>query len=107
MDREILKGSLDIIILSIISNKEIYGYEIAKKINSQMREMYDIGEGTLYTALKRLENKKLINSYWVNQENGKKRKYYRISVEGIKILKKKLNDWNSITSVIKNCMEGI
>ncbi len=107
MDREILKGSIDIIILSIISRKDTYGYEIAKKINSEMDTLYDIGEGTLYTALKRLENKKLINSYWDDIPGGKKRKYYQISDAGLKVLGSKIKDWKCITSIIDNCMEGI
>ncbi|TPG67998.1 hypothetical protein EEL31_05100 [Brevibacillus laterosporus] len=55
MNKEILKGSIDLLLLSLISQKEYYGYELGKKIREKSDEVYEIGEGTLYPALKRLE----------------------------------------------------
>ena len=60
MDREILKGSLEIILLSLLKNNAMYGYEISKTIKNLSEDALIIGEGTLYPALKRLEEKELI-----------------------------------------------
>ena len=58
MDREILKGSLEIILLSLLKNNAMYGYEISKTIKNLSEDALIIGEGTLYPALKRLEEGK-------------------------------------------------
>lgn len=57
MDREILKGSLEIILLSLLRNKDMYGYEISKEIKNITKNVLILGEGTLYPALKRLKEK--------------------------------------------------
>lgn len=57
MDREILKGSLEIILLSLLKNKDMYGYEISKEIKNITENVLILGEGTLYPALKRLKEK--------------------------------------------------
>ncbi|WP_347460471.1 PadR family transcriptional regulator [Clostridium sp. DMHC 10] len=58
MNKELLKGSIDILILALSNRKDVYGYLIAKKIKDYTNSLYEMGEGTLYPALKRLEEKK-------------------------------------------------
>ena len=65
LDREILKGSLEIILLSLLKNKPMYGYEISKTIKNLTENELTIGEGTLYPALKRLEERQLIENYFL------------------------------------------
>lgn len=100
MDKEIMKGSIDILILSIINTKDNYGYEIAKEIKEKSDFSYSMGEGTLYPALKRLEEKQLIESYWQSANLVGKRKYYRITDLGKTVLKDKLQQWSQITNLI-------
>ena len=90
MDREILKGSLEIILLSLLKNNAMYGYEISKTIKNLSEDALIIGEGTLYPALKRLEDSK------------KKRKYYEITEEGKRELDLKLKDFSLIEKLIKS-----
>jgi len=106
MDKEILKGSIDILILSIICKQDIYGYEIAKCIKEKSEGLYSMGEGTLYPALKRLEEKELIESYWQKNEFSGKRKYYKITDIGKENLSEKLWQWNKVTSLINIFKEG-
>ncbi|QOT00390.1 helix-turn-helix transcriptional regulator [Brevibacterium sp. JNUCC-42] len=106
MNKEILKGSIDLLILSLISQKEYYGYELGKKIREKSDEVYEIGEGTLYPALKRLEAHKAIESYWGESKEGARRKYYRITIEGRKLLEEKMKDWNEIHRLVTLCYEG-
>ena len=106
MNKEILKGSIDILLLSIISNGDTYGYEIVKKLIQKSNNLYSMGEGTLYPALKRLELKKLIKSYWGESESAGRRKYYTITEAGKKELDKKVTEWKLVDNLIHGCLEG-
>lgn len=107
MDKEILKGSIDILILSLLNQEDMYGYIIAKSIKEKSDNLYEMGEGTLYPALKRMEAKDLIQSYWMESDSGTKRKYYKITDLGKKELKSKFEAWNSINNLIKLCYKGV
>ncbi|MBD3110027.1 helix-turn-helix transcriptional regulator [Bacillus sp. AGMB 02131] len=107
MDKEILKGSIDILLLSLISQKDCYGYEMVKSLKENSQDLYSMGEGTLYPALKRLEKKEWIESYWQEAEAGKRRKYYRITDSGSKELAKKIGDWNVVKELIQKTSEGL
>ncbi|AWZ49894.1 PadR family transcriptional regulator [Hathewaya limosa] len=89
MDIEIFKGSIDILVLCILNGKISYGYEISREIKEKSNDTYVIGEGTLYTCLKRLENKKLIESFWQVKED-RNRKYYNITKGGREYLEEKI-----------------
>ncbi len=101
MDTELLKGNIDIILLILISYKPMYGYELGKEIKSTTGEYYELGEGTMYLALKRLEDKGFISSYWqkIPQKN-MNRKYYKITNDGLDKLKTKLESWQAINILI-------
>ena len=107
MDRELLKGSIDILLLSLISQKDCYGYEMVKTLKESSKDMYNMGEGTLYPALKRLEKKKWILSYWQEAKGGKRRKYYQITDAGSKELAKKIGEWNVVKELIQKTSEGL
>ena len=64
MNKEMMKGSIDLILLSIISTKDMYGYEMVQVLKQSSDEAYSMSEGTLYPALKRLETQGTIESYW-------------------------------------------
>ncbi|WP_449354930.1 PadR family transcriptional regulator [Virgibacillus natechei] len=99
MDREIMKGSIDILLLNLLSGKDMYGYEMVKVLKEKSDQLYNMGEGTLYPALKRMEKKQWLHSYWSETEHGR-RKYYQITDDGSAILEKKLEEWNSIHNLI-------
>ncbi|MGG0718180.1 PadR family transcriptional regulator [Robertmurraya massiliosenegalensis] len=106
MDKEIMKGSIDILLLSLLNQRDMYGYEIVKTLKQNSNELYNMSEGTLYPALKRLEGKDWLLSYWDSAENGGRRKYYRITDNGKRELEKKLTEWQQINNLIKVCSEG-
>ncbi|GGB55727.1 PadR family transcriptional regulator [Virgibacillus dakarensis] len=99
MDREIMKGSIDILLLNLLSEKDMYGYEMVKVLKDKSEQLYSMSEGTLYPALKRMEKKNWVCSYWSETENGR-RKYYKLTDDGSAILEKKLKEWNSIHNLI-------
>lgn len=99
MDREIMKGSIDILLLNLLSGKDMYGYEMVKVLKDKSDQLYNMGEGTLYPALKRMEKKQWLQSYWSETQHGR-RKYYQITEEGSAVLEKKLEEWNNIHHLI-------
>jgi PadR family transcriptional regulator, regulatory protein PadR len=106
VNKEMMKGSIDILLLSLIEKEDLYGYEIAKRLKEKSNDLYSMGEGTLYPALQRLEKQNLIKAYWGDSESGGRRKYYSITEEGKKELSKKLNEWDVLNNLIKSCREG-
>lgn len=106
MNKEMMKGSIDILLLSLIQKEDLYGYEIAKRLKEKSNELYSMGEGTLYPALQRLEKRKLVKSYWGESEGGGRRKYYSITETGKKELNERLKDWDLLNNLIKTCREG-
>jgi PadR family transcriptional regulator, regulatory protein PadR len=106
MDRELLKGSIEILLLSLLAEADCYGYEMTKKLRILSNEEYHMNEGTLYPALKRLENKECVTSYWKQGLDGTRRKYYSITETGRKFLKEKLSNWKQINQLIEKALEG-
>ncbi|WP_411681666.1 PadR family transcriptional regulator [Clostridium thailandense] len=108
-DKEILKGYIDTIILCVLQNGDMYGYEIAKKIKEKSKEEFEIKEATLYVSLKRLEKKNYLEGYWNDNEGtgGGRRRYYKITEEGRKFLSDKVKEWRLLKSLLDNFMEVI
>lgn len=100
INKELLKGSTTILILSLLNRKEMYGYEMIKEMEIRSNGVFFLKEGTLYPILHGLENKNLIESYWDCGEGNRKRKYYKITEEGGSMLKEKETEWKLFTSTI-------
>lgn len=97
---DIIRGHTETIILSLLSNKDSYGYEINKTIKEKTNSEYELKEATLYCVFKRLEESNLIISYWGDQEGGARRKYYKITDEGKQVLKQNKEDWKKTKQII-------
>ena len=106
MNKELMKGSIDILLLSLVSKKEMYGYEMVKKLKESSDELYSMSEGTLYPALKRLEKNEWVTSYWSETDKGSRRKYYRITDKGNEELSVKLRDWQAVHRLIDKTLGG-
>lgn len=102
-----MKGSIDLLLLSVLANDDMYGYEIVQKLKQSSNEYYSMSEGTLYPALKRLETQNLIASYWQEHPNSRRRKYYQLTEDGSKALKSKLADWQQLNQLIGKWTEGL
>ncbi|MEG0856319.1 MAG: PadR family transcriptional regulator [Terrisporobacter sp.] len=99
LNKELLKGHIDTLILSILNQEDTYGYAIVKIVRDETT--YELKDSTMYVSLKRLESKGLIKSYWgSNQDAGGRRKYYNITDEGKNDLKIKIQEWNFIQEVM-------
>ena len=101
-----IKGYVESIILSLLENEDMYGYDIVKKIRNICEETFEIKEGTMYVVLKRLENKGLIESYWDDSESGGgRRRYHHITEQGKKYLENTKKEWQFFKRIIDKFLE--
>lgn len=100
ISKDLIAASATPLILAILNEQDSYGYEIIKRIKQLSKNEIEWTEGMLYPVLHRLEEQKLIESYWVNSESGRKRKYYRLKKTGIDELNQQIKQWNVVSSAI-------
>ncbi|MCT4782112.1 MULTISPECIES: PadR family transcriptional regulator [Exiguobacterium] len=101
IDKELLKGHIDTMILSLLEDCDMYGYEIAKVVHTRTDEAFELKEGTLYLSLKRLEKKGSVESYWGDEQGaGGRRKYYRVTAEGLAALERKKVEWRLVKQLM-------
>lgn len=103
---ELMKGSIDYLLLFLIGQKPTYGYQIIKDLEVRSAGYFKFKEGTLYPALHRMETGKLITSFW-QSSNGRQRKYYAISDKGIKLLTVEKTQWLDFLNAMKLIIEPI
>ena len=84
--RDLLKGSSDSLLLCLIEQQPMYGYQIIKELEKRSQGYFKFKEGTLYPALHRLEKAGLITGRWQLLSNGRPRRYYHITAKGISSL---------------------
>jgi PadR family transcriptional regulator PadR len=99
---QLKKGTLSFIVLLVIDEGELYGYELIEKIKAQTK--IEIAEGTLYPLMNRLKADLLLDSKWVEQETGIPRKYYLLTDSGKRTLEEMKIQWININNVIKNLL---
>ena len=96
MDIQLKRGLLDVCVLAAIRSEDSYGYKIIK----DMKPYIDLSESTLYTILKRLETAKML-TVRTAEHDGRLRKYYHITDEGLKRIDEFRNDWQEILSIYR------
>ena len=106
VSRELLKGSTNLLVLSLLENENMYGYQMIKKLSEKSENVFELQEGTLYPILHSLEEKNYISSYWDNS-GIKKIKYYTITKEGKKHLKDKKEEWNIFSTGVNQVVGGV
>ncbi|MBX3118722.1 MAG: helix-turn-helix transcriptional regulator [Fimbriimonadaceae bacterium] len=98
------KGDIAALILGILQDGRLHGYEISKRIRSLSQETLSLGEGQLYPALHRLEEDGLIDSSWDIQEGRPNRKVYEITPVGLAELKEKKKAWEKFTAGVNSIL---
>jgi PadR family transcriptional regulator PadR len=97
---DLIRGHTDTIVLGILLEGDNYGYGIYKRIIEKSNGLYEIKEATLYSSFRRLEKAGCINSYWGDETQGGRRKYYRISSLGKNEYELNKKDWEFAKKVI-------
>jgi PadR family transcriptional regulator PadR len=90
---DLLRGHTDTIILKLLMDGDKYGYEISKLIQTNSSAEYELKEATMYSSLKRLEADGSITSYWGDETQGGRRRYYRITEKGKKVYLENKSNW--------------
>ena len=90
---DLLRGHTDTIVLKLLMDGDKYGYEISKLIQTNSCGEYELKEATMYSSLKRLEADGSITSYWGDETQGGRRKYYRITEKGRRVYSENKSNW--------------
>ncbi len=101
---DLLRGHTDTIILKLLIVGDKYGYEITKLIQTNSSGEYELKEATMYSSLKRLEGDGCITSYWGDETQGGRRKYYRITKKGKQLYSENKSNWEYAKRVLDNLL---
>jgi PadR family transcriptional regulator len=104
--RDLLRGSLDLMVLSVLADESQYGYSIQKQIREVSQGRVDLKAGTLYPLLHRLEADKLIRSKW-DESTGRRRKWYELTKAGYKRLQTQTQEWHSYVQCIGQLLSPV
>ena len=96
----LIRGNTDTMVLKLLQEVDMYGYEIVKEIYKRSSYEYELKEITLYSSLKRLQNDKYIKSYWGDESKGGRRKYYKITKSGIELYQIKRDNWDYSKNIL-------
>ncbi len=99
-DGEMLKGTLDMMVLRTLVTGDAHGHTIAKVIERTSENVLDVEQGSLYPALHRLEDRGWVSSYWGASENNRKAKFYRLTAAGKRQLVRETNPWRQMARAI-------
>jgi len=103
-DRELLKGSIALLILKLLSERDMYGYEIIQESVRRSQGAFEFKEGTLYPALHQLHKRGYLRSEWRVGDNRKQRKYYGLTATGRKAARRSEQDWFSFTRTVNTIL---
>lgn len=100
-----LDGNVETMLLAILEVGPSYGYAIVRELNERASGLLQMGEGTIYPVLHRLEEKDLISSKWRTAETGRERKYYHLTVRGKRALAENLEQWRGLSRAMERILE--
>ncbi|MDD5018215.1 MAG: PadR family transcriptional regulator [Eubacteriales bacterium] len=100
ISKSLLSGSTALLVLHLISTRDMYGYEIVGELEARSKNVFSLKEGTLYPVLHGLEKDGFVTSYLSMQQSGKQRKYYRITKKGGAALLQKKAEWKTFSSAV-------
>jgi transcriptional regulator len=97
---DLLQGTLDLLILQTLDAGPMHGWGVAQRIQQVSKDVLQIGQGSLYPALHRLEYKGWIRADWGSSENNRKAKFYSLTATGRKQLQTELETWERLSTAI-------
>jgi transcriptional regulator len=101
------QGSLDMLILKVVGEGPIHGYAIAQRIQEISRDALQVRQGSLYPALHRLENRKLLLAEWKETDTGRSAKFYKLTAKGRRQLDAEAREWDLLRDAIERIMRGV
>lgn len=100
-DREFLTGTVGVLILSLLSERAMYGYEIVQEAERRSAQQFRMKEGTIYPALHQMERAGLLKAAWRDSDHGRARKYYTLTAKGRRQADSKRKQWESISAAMR------
>ena len=96
VERELMRGAGPVAVMTLLHQREMYGYELAEALARKTDGVLDMGQPTLYPLLYNLERKKLIRASWREADSGRKRKYYGLTKKGKTWLRNQQRQWHNL-----------
>jgi transcriptional regulator len=103
---DLLQGTLDLLVLKSLALEPMHGWGIAQRIQQVSQNVLQVGQGSLYPALHRLEYKGWIQAEWGESDNNRRAKFYSLTRAGRKQLEAELENWERLTSAIALVLKG-
>lgn len=100
LSSDLLRGHTDTMILKLLTSGDKYGYQITKLIYEHSDQLYELKEATMYSSLKRLENDRHITSYWGDETQGGRRKYYHVTNSGREVYEENKQNWDYAKQIL-------
>jgi len=105
--RELMKGNTDSLLLSLIGQQPMYGYQILKELERRSQGYFKFKEGTLYPALHRLERAGLLVGKWHMLPSGRQRRYYYLTDKGHRLLVEKMSQWQDFLTAMNLIIQPV
>lgn len=106
VDKSLISGSTSMLILKLLEEKDMYGYEMIETLREKSRNVFELKAGTLYPLLHGMESKGYVDVY-EQEVLGKTRKYYRLTKEGKRFLKTKKEEWEEYSRAVAGVLGGV
>ena len=105
VDTELIKGTLSLLILSLLSRGPMYGYEIAATVGRDTEGAFEWKAGSLYPSLHKLEKEGLVRSEWQGEPGSRRRKYYHLTDAGRAALAGRMRSWEQVSRAVNQVLE--
>jgi transcriptional regulator len=104
MPRDLLQGTLDVLVLRALAGGSMHGYAVARFIQDRSDNTFRILDGALYTALHRLEERGWVDSEWGLSDQGKRARFYQLTASGRRALRQESAEWNAYVAAVARVM---
>jgi PadR family transcriptional regulator len=103
---DLVQGTLDLLILKVLALEPMHGWAIAQRIRQMSNEVLQVGQGSLYPALHKLEQQAWIRAEWKPSENNRRAKYYMLTRDGKRALEKEAAQWERLAGAISTIVRA-
>ena len=101
---EVLKGTLDMLILKVLAIGPLHGYAISQRLQQISKDFFQVPEGSLYPALHRLEDRGWLQAKWQETETGRRARFYKLTAAGRKQLARETRAWRTAAGAVENVL---
>lgn len=106
IDRKLAAGSTDMLLLKLLEQEDMYGYQIIEELRKRSNHVFDMKAGTLYPLLHQLVQKGYLTVYEQSAGEARVRKYYHLTDSGAKYLASREQEWRAFTGAVQSVLEG-